>query len=60
MAIIKVFKTCCHYLEVCIYKVPILTNHNNLQYFIDINNLNFRQVQQAQKLSYYHFQIDYC
>ena len=38
----------------------MLTNHNNLQQFMDTKSLSSRQVCWAQKLCYYHFQIDYC
>ena len=44
LAIVKAFKTYCHYLEGCKYKVFVLTNYNNLQRFIDIKNLSFCQV----------------
>ena len=38
----------------------MLTDYNNLQCFIDTKNLHSRYVYQAQKLSKYHFRIDYC
>ena len=59
LAIVEVFKTWRHYLEGCKYKVLVLTDHNNLQHFIDIKNLSSRQVRWAQELSKYHFWIDY-
>ena len=37
----------------------MLTNHNNLQRFIDIKSLSSKQVHWAQELSRYHFRIDY-
>ncbi len=37
----------------------MLTNHNNLQHFIDTKSLNSRQVYWAQELSKYYFWIDY-
>ncbi len=37
----------------------MLTDHNNLQRFMDTKNLSSRQVQWAQKLSRYYFRIDY-
>ena len=58
-AIIEKFKTWRHYLESCKYEVLMLTDHNNFKRFMDTKNLSFRQVQWAQKLSKYHFQIDY-
>ena len=38
----------------------MLTDHNNLRRFMDIKSLSSRQVRWAQKLSRYHFWIDYC
>ena len=35
-------------------------DHNNLRRFINTKSLSSRQVRWAQKLSRYHFQIDYC
>ena len=60
LTIIKVFKNWRHYLEGCKYKVLLLTNHNNLCRFIDIKSLSSCLVYWAQKLSHYHFRIDYC
>ncbi len=44
LAIVEVFKTCRHYLEGCKHEVLVVTDHNNLQRFIDIKSLSFRQV----------------
>ena len=60
LAIVKVFKTWCHYLEGCKHKVLILTDYINLYCFMDTKSLSSRQVCWAQELSCYHFQIDYC
>ena len=59
LAIVEAFKTWCHYLEGCKHKVLVLTDHNNLQQFMDTKSLSSRQVCWAQELSRYHFQIDY-
>ena len=59
LTIVETFKTWRHYLEDCKYKVFILTNHNNLQRFIDTKSLSFCQVKWAQELFRYHFQINY-
>ncbi len=59
LAIIIAFKTWRHYLEGCKYKVLRLTDHNNLQCFIDTKSLSSRQVRWAQELAKYHFQIAY-
>ena len=42
LAIVEAFKTWRHYLKSCKYKVFILTNHNNLCWFIDTKSLSFR------------------
>ncbi len=44
LAIVEAFKTWHYYLEGCKYKVPILTNYNNLYQFMDIKSLSSRQV----------------
>ncbi len=59
LAIVEAFKTWRHYFEGCKHKVLVLTDHNNLQRFMDTKNLSSRQVRWAQELSRYHFQIDY-
>ena len=38
----------------------VLTDHNNLRRFMDTKSLSSKQVRWAQKLSRYHFRIDYC
>ncbi len=60
LAIVEVFKTWRHYLEGCKYEFFILTNHNNLRYFMNMKSFSSHQVRWAQKLSRDHFQIDYC
>ncbi len=59
LVIVKVFKTWKHYQEGCKHEVLVLTDHNNLQRFMDTKILSSRQVRWAQKLSRYHFRIDY-
>ena len=59
LAIIEAFKTWRQYLEGFWHEVFVLTDHNNLRQFMDTKSLSSRQVCWAQKLSYYHFQIDY-
>ena len=60
LAIVETFKTWRHYLEGCKHKVFILFEHNNFQQFMDTKSLSSCQVCWAQKLSHYHFWIDYC
>ena len=59
LAIVEAFKTWRHYLEGSRHEVLVLTDHNNLRRFMDTKSLSSRQVRWAQKLSRYHFQIDY-
>ena len=59
LAIVKAFKTWRYYQEGCKHKVLILTNHNNLRWFMDMKSLSSRQVRWAQELSKYYFRIDY-
>ena len=60
LAIVEAFKTWRHYLEGSQHEMLVLTDHNNLCRFMDMKSLSSRQVRWAQKLSRYHFQIDYC
>ena len=59
LAIFEAFKTWRHYLDGFKHEVLVLTDHNNLQRFIDTKSLSSKQVRWAQKLSKYHFRIDY-
>ena len=59
LAIVEAFKIWRHYLEGCKHKVLIHINHNNLCQFMNTKSISSRQVRWAQKLSYYHFWIDY-
>ncbi len=59
LAIIEAFKTWRQYLDGCKHEVFVLTDHNNLQHFMDTKSLSSRQVRWAHKLSRYHFRIDY-
>ena len=59
LAIVGAFKTWRHYLEGCKHEFLVLTDYNNLLRFIDTKSLSSREVRWAQKLSCYHFWIDY-
>ena len=59
LAIVEALKTWRHYLKGCKHKVLVLTDYNNLRRFMEMKSLSSRQVRWAQKLSCYHFQIDY-
>ncbi len=59
LAIIEVIKTWRYFLEDCKHEVLVLTDHNNLQRIMNTKSLSSRQVRWAQKLSKYHFWIDY-
>ena len=43
LAIVEAFKTWRHYLEGCKYEVFVLTDHNNLCWFMDTKSLSSRQ-----------------
>ena len=60
LAIIESFKTWRHYLEGSQHEVLVLTDHNNLRRFMELKSLSSKQVCWAQKLSRYHFRINYC
>ncbi len=60
LVIVEAFKTWRHYLEGYKYEVLVLTDYNNLRRFMDTKSLSSCQVCWDQKLSQYHFQIDYC
>ena len=60
LTIIEIFKTWRHYLEEAQHEILVFTDHNNLRQFIETKSFNSRQVCLAQKLSHYHFWIDYC
>ena len=59
LAIVEAFKTWRYYLEGCKHKIFIFTDYNNFCRFMDTKSLSFRQVRWAQKLSRYHFHINY-
>ena len=59
LAIIKALKIWKHYLEASQHEVLVLTNNNNFCRFRNTKSLSPKQVRWAQKLSQYHFQIDY-
>ena len=44
LAIVEAFKTWRHYLKGCKYEVLVLTDHNNLCWFMDTKSLSSRQV----------------
>ena len=59
LAIVEAFKNWRHHLEGYQYEILVLTDYNNLRRFMDTKNLSSHQVRWAQKLSRYHFRIDY-
>ncbi len=44
LAIVEAFKTWHHYLKGCKHEVLVLTDHNNLRWFMDTKSLSSRQV----------------
>ena len=59
LAIVTMFKHWRHYLEGSIHPVEVLTDHNNLKYFMGQPNLNGRQARWAMKLSSFDFFISH-
>ena len=57
LAIVTAFKQWRHYLEGSFHPVEVLTNHNNLKYFMELAQLNSRQAHWAMKLSMFDFFI---
>ena len=59
LAIVDSFTHWRHYLEDAKHKTLVLTDHKNLEYFLDAKKLNRRQARYAIKLSNYNFVIQY-
>lgn len=59
LAIIKSFEQWRHYLEGSRHPVTVMTDHNNLKYFMTTSTLTRRQARWAQVLSAYDFVITY-
>ena len=55
LAIVAAFKHWRHYLEGSFHPVEVLTNHNNLKYFMGLAQLNGKQARWAMKLSMFDF-----
>ena len=58
--IVAAFQQWRHYLENNHHSVTILTNHNNLRYFMKTTALNRRQFRWILALAEYDFEIKYC
>ncbi|CEP07157.1 hypothetical protein [Parasitella parasitica] len=59
LAIVDSFSHWRHYLEDTIHQTLVLTDHRNLEYFLNTKKLNRRQARYAIKLSNYNFLIQY-
>ena len=59
LTIMKVFKHWQHYLKNSHYFIKMLINHNNLQRFMNVKQLNDRQAHWTIKLAVYNFNIIY-
>lgn len=59
LAIVKAFSHWRHYLEGSAHPIEVLTDHNNLRYFMETTVLSRRQARWAQALSAYDFTIVY-
>lgn len=59
LAIVMAFKEWRHYLEGSRFPVAVITDHNNLRYFMTTKELSKRQARWALKLAAYDFTIHY-
>ena len=59
LAIVEGFKHFRHYLEGSAYPVRVLTDHNNLRYFMSTKDLNSRQARWVEKLARFDFFIEH-
>jgi transposase InsO family protein len=59
LAIVAAFKHWRHYLEGSRQTVTVITDHNNLKYFMTTKELNGRQARWAEKLARFDFVIEY-
>ena len=59
LAIVECFKEWRHYLEAPALPTIVLTDHQNLRYFMSTKELNRRQARWAEALSTYAFNIEY-
>ena len=58
-AIVLRFKNWRHYLQGSKHSINVITDHNNLRYFMTTKELNARQVRWAEKLAAFDFNIEY-
>ncbi len=58
-AIVLGFKNWRHYLQGSKRPICVITDHNNLRYFMTTKELNARQVRWAEKLAAFDFHIEY-
>jgi hypothetical protein len=59
LAVVSAFKHWRHYLEGSMHTITVLTDHNNLQYFMTTKELNGRQARWAEKLARFDFIIQH-
>ena len=59
LSIVAAFQQWRHYLEGSYHPITVLTDHNNLRYFMKTTNLNRRQSRWALVLAEYDFEIKY-
>src|SRR5437588_10212915 len=59
LAIVTAFKVWHHHYHGSQFPIQVITDHNNLRYFMTTTKLNQRQVYWAEKLAQYDFQINY-
>lgn len=58
-AIVEAFKTWRHYLEHAPSTIRVLSDHNNLRYFMTTKELSSKQARWAEELARFDFEIEY-
>ena len=58
-AIVESFKTWRHYLEYAPSTIRVLSDHNNLRYFMTTKELSPKQARWAEELARFDFEIEY-
>ena len=58
-AIVRGFKNWRHYLQGSKHPIRVISDHNNLRYFMTTKELNAKQIRWAEKLAAFDFTIEY-
>jgi hypothetical protein len=58
-AIVEAFRTWRHYLEHALSTIRVLSDHNNLRYFMTTKELSSKQARWAEELARFDFEVEY-